>query len=73
MADNQISSAEWKVMEILWAQPEISFSILTKQLEHSGWSASTIKTLLRRLVDKGFVTADKSIGNSFKISVFYKY
>lgn len=63
---NHISEAEWKLMEALWETPDSSFSELASALEGNGWSESTVKTLLRRLVDKGYVQADRRVGNHFK-------
>ena len=49
-----ISSAEWEVMRVLWAKGQATSSeiiaILSKKLD---WSASTVKTLIGRLADKG--------------------
>lgn len=66
MKYNSISEAEWEVMEVLWRQPDSSLSDVVEQLEHTKWSYSTIKTLLRRLVEKKFVEVDKSVPNSFR-------
>ena len=55
-------------MKILWKQPSSTLSDIVKDrdLEDQNWSYSTVKTLLRRLVDKGVVDVDKSVANSFK-------
>ena len=66
MKYNSISEAEWEVMEVLWRQPDSSLSDVVEQLEHTQWSYSTIKTLLRRLAEKKFVEVDKSVANSFR-------
>ena len=68
MEDYSISEAEWEVMKILWKQPSSTLSDIVKDrdLEDLNWSYSTVKTLLRRLVDKGVVDVDKSVANSFK-------
>jgi BlaI family penicillinase repressor len=52
---HSISDSEWKIIEILWKYPNSTVSDIVKSLEHTGWSYSTIKTMLNRLVDKGFV------------------
>lgn len=54
-----ISESEWKVMEALWQQPGASLSQVVDALSATGWSYSTIKTLLGRLVAKGHVTAQR--------------
>lgn len=66
MKDYSISEAEWEIMKILWEKPNITLREIVRDLEGMGWSYSTIKTLLRRLVDKGVVAVDKSVANSFK-------
>lgn len=53
-------------MEVLWQQPGSTVNDVVKKLEHTGWSYSTIKTMLKRLVDKGFAEVDKTVTNSFK-------
>ncbi len=62
---DHISPAEWKVMKIVWDLEECAIGeVLEKIPEEQVWSRSTVKTMLRRLVDKGFVNA-KRVGNSF--------
>ncbi len=57
----KISNAEREVMEILWSREgPVSFSDIRVRLQETmGWEKSTIHTLLRRLVDKGVLTARK--------------
>ncbi|MGN0476882.1 MAG: BlaI/MecI/CopY family transcriptional regulator [Ruminococcus sp.] len=47
-----ISESEWMVMEYLWKNPLMTISEIRKALSGTGWSDSTIKTLVRRLVSK---------------------
>lgn len=55
-----ISPSEWEVMRAVWARPASSSSQLVSVLEDKlAWSASTTKTLLARLVDKGYLTTTK--------------
>ena len=61
-----ISEGEWKVMEMVWRCPGASLHQIVAALEGSGWSYSTIKTLVGRLVNKGLIMADRSVGNSFR-------
>ena len=54
----EISSAEWEVMRVLWTQGETTSKEITKILStKQDWSASTVKTLLGRLADKGYLTS----------------
>lgn len=57
---NNISESEWKVLEILWKTPGITIGTIRTALESSGWSYSTIKTLVSRLVQKGAVSVSES-------------
>ena len=61
----QLTAAEWKVMKIIWEKKSCAARDVTQtaQKEHD-WAASTVKTLLRRLVDKGFLKTTQ-VGNSF--------
>lgn len=61
-----ISEAEWKVMEVLWSNPNITIKGITTALKDTDWSYSTIRTLVLRLCEKGAIGADTEIGN-------YKY
>lgn len=47
-----ISESEWSVMEILWNNPLSTIGEIKNALADTGWSDSTIKTLVRRLVSK---------------------
>lgn len=53
-----ISESEWVVMEYLWKNPQTTISEIRKALSDTGWSDSTIKTLVRRLVSKNAVAVN---------------
>lgn len=57
----KISEAELTVLELLWeANEPLPVTPIRIQLgEKWGWDASTVKTLLRRLCDKGAVKVEK--------------
>lgn len=57
----KISEAELAVLEVLWqAEEPLSVTPIRVKLgEEWGWDASTVKTLLRRLCNKGAVTSEK--------------
>lgn len=57
-----ISETEWKVMELLWEREPLTIGEVRDGLKTTGWSDSTIKTLVRRLCRKGAVEADDSLG-----------
>ena len=50
-----ISESEWTVMEYLWHNPLVTITEIRKALSANGWSDSTIKTLVRRLVSKNAI------------------
>ena len=58
---SKITDSEAKVMRVLWeAGCELPIADIRKTLEQtSKWETSTIKTLLRRLCEKGVVLATK--------------
>jgi BlaI family penicillinase repressor len=60
-----LAAAEWKVMNIVWRRKSCAARDVCQDAhrEH-GWSASTVKTLLRRLVEKGYLQTTQ-VGNSF--------
>ena len=60
-----LSAAEWKVMKIIWQKGSCAArDVCRDAAEQYGWAASTVKTLLRRLVEKGYLKTT-AIGNSF--------
>ena len=58
---SKITDSEVKVIRVLWeADCELPIADIRKTLEQtSKWETSTIKTLLRRLCEKGVVLATK--------------
>lgn len=64
----QISNAEWRIMKIIWMEgKQTSTDLIAVLSERFDWSKSTIKTLLTRLVEKGYLTREKS-GKAFVYS-----
>lgn len=62
---NEPTDAEWRVLKIVWERGPCSASdVIESAAPREGWSTSTVKTLLRRLVEKGFLRT-KRVGNSF--------
>ena len=57
----QITEAEYEVMKILWKYAPINTNEITeKLLATSSWSAKTIQTLIKRLVNKGALAYEKN-------------
>jgi BlaI family penicillinase repressor len=54
MQPPDISKSEWAVMEALWERAPQTASELTKTLRPvTNWAENTVRTLLKRLVEKG--------------------
>jgi predicted transcriptional regulator len=60
--------AEWKILRIVHSMESgAAREIVGSAADAFGWSMSTTKTLLRRLVDKGHLQTER-VGNSFLYS-----
>ena len=59
---NKIPQSELEVMKVIWEneEPDSSKIVTTKLEEVKGWKRTTTLTLLSRLVEKGFLEADKT-------------
>lgn len=57
----KIQDAELEVMQVLWSapQPVPLIQIRRALADKCGWEDSTVKTLLRRLCEKGAVTLER--------------
>lgn len=61
----EISTAEWEVMKVIWSLDEATSRSVGKILkEKQNWETPTTKTLLGRLVKKGYLNTEK-VGNYF--------
>ena len=50
----RMTNAEWEVMVVSWQRAPVAASVVAGQLHESKrWSNATVRTLLRRLVNKG--------------------
>ena len=60
-----LSKAEWKVMRIVWElQKAMAREVYTIAGAKHSWSPATVKTILKRLVDKGYLSTTQ-VGNGF--------
>lgn len=65
-----ITEAEWKIMEFIWDNSGVTMSQIRKAFEETGWSDSTIKTLVLRLTRKGALRLEgKSRNNKYFAAV----
>jgi len=53
----QPSDSEWKVLNALWRGHPASTNELRERLSAEGWAYTTLKTMLARMEEKGFVRA----------------
>lgn len=56
----EMTTAEWEVMRVIWTKGDLhSGDIIHLMQEKRDWTESTIKTLLRRLVEKQVLTTQQ--------------
>lgn len=58
---NPITDAELQIMEVLWdsAEPLSAYEIRQRLNEKNQWERTTVLTLIRRLVEKEFISQEK--------------
>src|SRR5437016_153532 len=60
-----LSKAEWRVMKIVWElRKAMAREIYTIAGQQQAWTPATVKTILKRLVDKGYLSTTP-VGNGF--------
>ncbi len=53
----RMSNAEWEVMAVAWQRAPVAAAAIVEELaESKQWTLTTVRTLLRRLVNKGALT-----------------
>lgn len=63
--ERSLSDSEWEVMKALWQHgPMASRDVAARLTREQRWAPATVKTLLRRMVAKGWLTYTR-VGNSF--------
>lgn len=56
----KISEAEWEILKIIWGNPKITAVRIIESLKNKEeWKASTIKTLINRLLTKEVIGFEK--------------
>jgi len=64
----ELAKSEWALMEALWVRGQGTASALQGDLRSTqGWAYSTVKTMLDRLVEKGYVKS-RRVGNVYEYS-----
>jgi BlaI family penicillinase repressor len=60
-----LSDSEWEVMKVLWEhEPLAARDVYAHLADAQPWAQGTVKTLLRRMVQKGWLSYTR-VGNSF--------
>lgn len=67
----KLGEAELEIMQVIWkADAPVTSSFILKELqERRKWQLSTLMTSLSRLVDKGFISCDRTTGNNLYSSI----
>ena len=61
----QLSKAEWEIMKVLWEHGDMALGGVVEKLDDDqNWAYTTVKTFLRRMVEKGWVS-DRRVGGSY--------
>lgn len=51
-----LTQAEWQVMELLWKNPHTLMELVAALESTTGWSKSTVATMVRRMETKGIIS-----------------
>lgn len=51
-----LTQAEWQVMELLWKKPHTLMELVAALDNTTGWSKSTVATMVRRMEGKGIIS-----------------
>lgn len=67
----KLGEAELEIMQVVWdSEPPVTSNYILKELqEQRRWQLSTLMTSLTRLVDKGFISCDRSTGRNLYTSI----
>ncbi len=58
----ELTEAEWAIIKAVWeSEPCTAPDIRQKLQRQTGWTYSTVRTLMDRMVAKGLLTAEKSL------------
>ena len=56
----ELTEAEWKIIKAIWEhEPSAAPAIQERLHKRTGWTYSTVRTLMDRMVAKGLLTAEK--------------
>ncbi len=56
----ELTEAEWTIIKAVWAHEPCSAPLIQQELEgETGWSYSTVRTIMDRMVAKGLLQSEK--------------
>lgn len=55
----KVSDAELEVLNVIWDKKETTSDVIIKEVKEFNWSPNTVRTLIKRLMDKGAIEAKK--------------
>ena len=53
-----VTHSEWQLMEVLWQSPQTLMELVAILGQRTGWSKSTVTTMIRRMTDKELIAYD---------------
>ena len=63
-----LSETEWEIMKVFWDKGSLALRDVVQELEgHDGFAYDTVKTLMRRMVDKGWLST-RRVGTCYLYS-----
>lgn len=71
MKQYAINDSEWVILKILWEKPNSSLKEIYEAVDQA-WEYTTVRTLVTRLLNKGIISADKSILKNYKYAAIVK-
>ncbi len=64
----KLSESEWEIMKVFWDKGSLALRDVVQELEGDGsWAYDTVKTLIRRMVDKGWLSTTR-VGSCYLYS-----
>lgn len=58
--EHELTEAEWEIIQVVWEhQPCAAPTVQEELADRKGWTYSTVKTLMDRMVAKGLLTTER--------------
>jgi len=55
----KVSDAELEVLNVIWDKKEVTSDVVIKEVAQFKWSPNTVRTLIKRLLNKGAIKCKK--------------